>query len=76
MGDVPEGSGRGFGTGMHAWRRTEKSQTQPLVLYNSALSWPQSSHRFSQCFSDGRHLSLSLAATTLIVKGIFHFFRG
>lgn len=56
-----KGAGRGFGTGMHTWRRTEKNQTKP----NFALSWPcspQSSHRLSQHFSDSSHLYLSLGA--------------
>lgn len=60
-----KGAGRGFGTGMHTWRRTEKNQTKP----NFALSWPcspQSSHRLSHFSdsdsSDSSHLYLSLGA--------------
>lgn len=70
-----KGMERGFGTGAHT-QRAEKNQTKCLRWHSFASSWPclpQSSQRFSQCFSHGSsHLSLSLGAESLIVSGRFH----
>lgn len=61
--------GRGFGTGLHTWRRTENNQTKPLILHNCATSCPCS----PQHFRNGSHLYLSLGAKSLIVYSILHF---
>lgn len=61
--------GRGFGTGLHTWRRTENNQTKPLIFHNCATSCPCS----PQHFRNSSHLYLSLGAKSLIVYSIFHF---